>query len=81
LFSDRKLRNLAELASWTTLATGKPTINGRYGNFPPNYPIPMRRAQKFPGRYTREKVENALKNWCDSRGIPDQQIQIIDAGK
>jgi hypothetical protein len=78
LFSNQELGAIPELASWTTLATGKPTINGRYGNFPRRYPRLLRRSDKCPGSVDRAQVIASLEDWCNLHGLKYQQIQLVE---
>lgn len=78
LVSNRDMGYIPEFASWTTLATGKPTVNGRYGNFPPGYPTPLRRAQKFPGSIDGALIQTSLEEWCKSHGLLRERIQLLE---
>jgi hypothetical protein len=60
------------------MATGRPAINGRYGNFPESYEI--RRYDSFDRAdgETRRKLEAALGNWLDRWGISRSEVQWIE---
>jgi hypothetical protein len=69
---------VAEDAAWVAMATGRPAINGRYGNFPESYEI--RRYDSFDRAdgETRRKLEAALGNWLDRWGISRSEVQWIE---
>jgi hypothetical protein len=81
LISNDPNNRVPEIAGWTTLATQKPTINGRYGNFPPAYPRILRRAQRYPGTIERSEVDRALEQWCRLHNLDPLRIQVIRIGQ
>jgi hypothetical protein len=78
LVSGRNIEGFPELASWTTVATAKPTVNGRSGHFPPNYPNPLKSTQFRPGSVDHARVVEALKKWCALHGLRYWRIQVIE---
>jgi len=74
-------RGVAEDAEWASLATGIPTVNGRYGNFPPDYGLlskPSLGAHADGTVVTREALETALESWLARHGIPKASVQVIE---
>ena len=67
-----------EDAAWATMATGRPAINGRYGNFPESYEI--RHYDRFDkdDDETRRRLETALEEWPDHWGIGRSEVQWIE---
>ena len=67
-----------EDAAWVAMATGRPAINGRYGNFPESYEI--RHYDRFDkdDDETRRKLETALEEWLDHWGIARSEVQWIE---
>lgn len=47
-------------AAWAALSAGVPTVNGRYGHFPPDYPF---RAPRIQGPEDRVEFRNTLETW------------------
>ena len=47
-------------AAWAALSAGVPTVNGRYGHFPPDYPF---RAPRIQGPEDRGEFRNTLETW------------------
>ncbi len=73
---------MAEDASWAGLATGKPTINGRYGNRPAQYRIPLYPTLGYPNSdglpITREYLEEQLVAWLEENDLRRDRIQWIE---
>ena len=62
------VRKLAQDAMWAEIATGIPTLNGRYGNTPPGWDLDL------PGKRTRRRLETALEVWIDRHGLDPRVI-------
>ncbi|HUT92168.1 MAG TPA: hypothetical protein VMY37_21925 [Thermoguttaceae bacterium] len=71
-------RFVADDANWVQLATDVPTINGRYGNFPPNWGL--REAQDAPVKSDADRaaVREALHAWVEGNDLDAQRVQIIE---
>lgn len=63
-------------AAWVQLATGKPTVNGRYGNSPKNWQL--YRHQSDAPRPDRARLEQAAGRWLDSFGIDPDELCWVD---
>jgi len=55
-------------AMWAQIATGLPTINGRYGNRPPHYDLALMRAMARRPREQR-RLRAALERWSRASGL------------
>jgi len=71
-------RYVADDAHWVQLATDVPTINGRYGNFPPKWGL--REAQNAPVRSDADRaaVREALLAWVERNDLDARRVQIIE---
>jgi hypothetical protein len=71
-------RFVADDAIWVELASGVPTINGRHGNFPPNWGL--REAQDNPVRTNadRAQVRAALRAWVEANHLDAARVQLIE---
>ena len=72
---------VAQDAAWASLASGKPTINGRYGNRPLHYRIsnPVVGGVDRRGRpISRESLESSLRGWLGEHGLRPERIQWIE---
>ncbi len=65
-------------AAWVALATGKPAINGRYGNFPKNYEIRHHDGYETGSEEGRRALEAALQAWVDDWGMERSGVQWIE---
>ena len=68
-----------EDAEWATLATGVPTMNGRYGSFPSGYTL-RKAVNQFEAedQAARQKFELALRGWLELWGVDRDRIQVIE---
>lgn len=62
-------------AAWVTLRTGVPTLNGRYGNFPPDYPLYDVHA---PNPEVRAGVRRAMDYWVERNGLASRRVCWIE---
>lgn len=62
-------------AAWVTLRTGVPTLNGRYGNFPPDYPLYDVHA---PNPEVRAGVRRAMDYWVERNGLTSGRVCWIE---
>ena len=65
-------------AAWVALATGTPTINGRYGNAPSSYEIREHDRFEKNDAKGRRKLEMALQEWLDLWDIDRSEVQWIE---
>ena len=77
--SRRPERTIHEDAMWAALETGVPTINGRYGNFPPGWGMfwVNRRAKEL---CRRDEIELRLRRWAGQHELPVSEICWIEMG-
>jgi len=64
-------------AAWAALAAGIPTVNGRYGHFPPGYPF---KTPWFQNPSDRVGTRGNLDAWAGERGIDTDRAAIIQVG-
>ena len=64
-----------EDAAWAALATGVPTVNGRYGNQPPGWGLDK---QHITGRKKRRRLERQLRRWARTHGMDREAICWIE---
>ncbi len=70
-----RYENLQDDAAWVTMATGIPTVNGRYGSFPPGYPnLRMPRVRK--ARRLRD-ARRAMRDWVVAHGESDRGVCFV----
>ncbi len=62
-------------AAWITLATGIPTLNGRYGNVPPDWPL---LDVRITNPEDRRAVEVAMADWIARNGLPAERVCWIE---
>lgn len=62
-------------AAWTALSTGIPTVNGRYGHFPPGYPFrtPWIQDSKEGG-----ETRDSLAAWVTEGGVAPETAVMIE---
>jgi hypothetical protein len=62
-------------AAWAALSTGIPTVNGRYGHFPPGYPFrtPWIQDSKEGG-----EIRDSLAAWVTEDGVAPETAVIIE---
>jgi hypothetical protein len=65
-------------AAWVAMATGKPAINGRYGNFPKGHEIRHHEVFDKDDHVARNRLEAALGKWLDVWGIDRGEVQWIE---
>lgn len=70
--------HVEELAEWVSLETGVPTINGRYGNYPPNWGLKEAQANALLTEDQRQEYQAALRRWCEGTGIDYDRVQWIE---
>jgi hypothetical protein len=63
-------------AAWVQLATGTPTVNGRYGNAPPRWGFS--RYQVGGGKPSREMLQRAFDRWVTDTGLDRASVCWID---
>ena len=61
-------------AAWVALEAGIPTVNGRYGHFPPDYPF---RAPWIQGPTDAENVRTDLSTWAGDHGLTAKGSRLI----
>lgn len=73
--------HLAEIAEWVALTARVPTVNGRYGNFPPDWDL--HDAQDYAVGTDDQRRENqmALQRWCERTGVDYDRVQWIEYEK
>lgn len=74
----RECHWVSDDAAWVALATGVPTINGRYGNFPADYEIRHHDCYSKGDDPGRRELESALEDWLKPWGIERSEIQWIE---
>ena len=72
---ERPYPHVHDDAAWVTLATGVPTVNGRYGNLPPEYGL--RDVQAINER-DRESVGRELGYWIERHGLDETRVCTIE---
>ncbi len=71
-------RWVAEDAAWAGLLSAVPTINGRYGNFPPGYALRTPLLENPDDEQGRDRLDQALRRWLRAQEIDPQQVQWIE---
>jgi hypothetical protein len=69
-------RHVHDDAAWVALATGVPTINGRYGNFPPEYPF---RTPWIKNEAEEIGLRTDLDAWVAGHGLVAAETVLIVA--
>ncbi len=70
-----RYEHLQDDAAWVTLATGIPTVNGRYGSFPPEYPnLRMPRIRK--ARRLAD-ARRAMRGWLEAHGESAEGVCFV----
>ncbi len=70
-----RYEHLQDDAAWVTLATGIPTVNGRYGSFPPDYPnLRMPRIRK---KRRLADARRAMGGWLAAHGESDDGVCFV----
>ena len=62
-------------AAWVALSASVPTVNGRYGNFPPGYPL---RTPQIIDREDRAGVRADLDTWLREHGGDPATAVLIE---
>ena len=62
-------------AAWISLRTGIPTVNGRYGNFPPEY---LLQDAHLRSNADRPGLRRAFEYWLEVSGLPARRICWIE---
>ena len=62
-------------AAWAALAAGVPTVNGRYGHFPPAYPF---RTPWIRGSQGGGEIREILDAWVISGGVDPEAAAMIE---
>jgi hypothetical protein len=62
-------------AAWVALTIGIPTVNGRYGHFPPDYPF---RSPCVEGPEDRTALRRALDDWVSKGGVEPEAAAMIE---
>ncbi len=70
--------DIAELAEWVGLETGVPTVNGRYGNYPPGWDLRGAERIAVVTEGQRRELQENLRSWCDATGLDCAQVQWIE---
>ena len=68
-------RHVNNDAAWVEIATGIPTINGRYGNQPPNYRL---RRFQMDREANKERLRLALDEWIDFYALDAAKICWVE---
>ena len=63
-------------AAWAAIATGIPTVNGRYGHFPPGYPFKTPWIQRPSDMVD---IRANLEVWTGERGVAIERSAIVRA--
>lgn len=71
-------RFVADDALWVELASGVPTINGRYGNRPPNWGLQELQDNPVRSDADRENVRAALRAWATTNRLDAARVQLIE---
>jgi len=61
-------------AAWVALEAGIPTVNGRYGHFPPDYPFREPWIRR-PG--DAEDIRTSLSTWAGSHDLAAHGVRLI----
>ena len=62
-------------AAWTAFSSGIPTVNGRYGHFPPGYPF---RTPWIQGSEEGDEIRDHLAAWVTEGGFAPGAAAMID---
>jgi hypothetical protein len=62
-------------AAWAALTAGVPTVDGRYGRFPPAYPF---REPRIEDPDDRERISEALEAWLAAGGAEGRTAAVIE---
>ena len=68
-------RFLNDDAAWVSLATGIPTVNGRYGHFPPNWPL---RDLHIDADDDEARIRAALGDWVERYGMEPGSVCLVE---
>lgn len=71
----RSCRNAQDEAMWTQLLTGIPTVNGRYGHFPPDFGLRQNQAKTSK---ERAALEEGLHRWIARNGLIREDVCWVD---
>jgi hypothetical protein len=61
-------------AAWVALEAGIPTVNGRYGHFPPDYPF---REPWIQGPTDAENIRKSLSAWAGNHDLAARGVRLI----
>ena len=62
-------------AAWVSLATGIPTVNGRYGHSPPNWPL---RDVHIDADDDEPRIRAALGHWLRLYGMEAERVCLVE---
>lgn len=68
-------RHVHDAAAWITLETGIPTLNGRYGNTPPEYGLID---VLIRDEADRNNVRQAMRSWVRLKGLSEPRVCWIE---
>ncbi|MFC2172973.1 hypothetical protein ACFLU6_10140 [Acidobacteriota bacterium] len=71
----RQPRFIHDDAAWVQIATGIPTVNGRYGNSPRDWDLKDTRSYRPKDR---RRLQTALKRWATAYGLDAQRVCWIE---
>ena len=77
--TDVNYHQAARDAAWVTLATGVPTVNGRYGNWPPAWNLRgPHHDVAVADEADRHRLRASLEAWCRGKGVDPADVQWIE---
>jgi len=68
-------KNVHDDAMWTQLLSNVPTVNGRYGHYPPGYKLRRKDLENFPDKQT---IETALTKWSSLHNLLPEDICWVE---
>lgn len=68
-------RHVHDTAAWITLETGIPTLNGRYGNRPPEWGLSD---VLIRNEVDRNNVQQAMRQWVRLKDLPEARVCRIE---
>ena len=74
----RGYRYVGDDAAWVQLETGVPTINGRYGNFPPRWNLRDAQEKRLRNDGDRRRHRKALDAWIEENGLDPSRVAWIE---
>jgi hypothetical protein len=62
-------------AAWVSLATDVPTVNGRYGHFPPNWQL---RDVHIDDEDDEPRIRAALGRWAEGHSLAPEAVCLVE---